>query len=268
MNLIDQTFETLKASGKKALIPFITTGDPDARTTVDIIKTAEQAGADIIELGVPYSDPLADGPVIQRASLRALQHEITLEGCMSVARQAREEGVKLPFVLFTYFNPVLQFGMKRLIESLSSYEISGLLIPDLPLEESEEVVRICEANNIHFIPLVAPTSKDRIKKIAERATGFLYCVSSLGVTGERANFHADIDRFLEDVKAVSSAPIAIGFGISNREQAARFEQVCDGIIVGSAIVRTIESNIPLLQNIETRQQGLNKIGEFIGHFKG
>ena len=268
MNLIDQTFANLKAAGKTALIPFITTGDPNKEVSVQIIKQAEQAGADIIELGVPYSDPLADGPVIQRASERALRQNITLEDCMAIAKQARDEGVKLPFVLFTYYNPVLQYGVERLIEAVKRHGISGLLIPDLPIEENAEVRRLTKEHNIHFIPLVAPTSKDRIVKIVSEATGFVYCVSSLGVTGERADFHQEIDSFLQTVREASKVPIAIGFGISSREQVERFEKLCDGVIIGSAIVRTIENNVPLLEKAESRTEGLSNIGNYIAHFKG
>ncbi|MGI2295820.1 tryptophan synthase subunit alpha [Paenibacillus sp. GXUN7292] len=268
MNLIDQTFAQVKAAGKTALIPFITMGDPSRDISVQIIKQAEKAGADIIELGVPYSDPLADGPVIQRASERALSRQITLEDCMSIAKQARDEGVKLPFVLFTYYNPVLQYGLERLIDAVKRHDISGLLIPDLPIEENEEVRRLTEANNIHLIPLVAPTSKNRIVKIVSEATGFVYCVSSLGVTGERADFHQEIDSFLQTVREASNVPIAIGFGISSREQVERFEKLCDGVIIGSAIVRTIESNIPLLEDNNRKEEGLNNIGNYIAHFKG
>lgn len=269
MNLIDTAFARLKAEGKTALIPFLTMGDPDLETSVAIIQTLEQAGADMIELGVPYSDPLADGPVIQRASERALlNNRITLKDCIHVAEQAREAGVKIPFILFTYYNPVFQYGLEAFFQLVQSKGISGLIIPDLPIEEDEEVRQLAEAANIHLIPLVAPTSKDRIVRISRKAKGFVYCVSSLGVTGVRADFHTGIDEFLATVREATELPIAVGFGISSREQVNRFEKQCDGVIVGSAIVRTIENAIPLLQDPSKRESGLKQIGDFVAQLKG
>lgn len=268
-NLIDIAFARLKEEGKTALMPFVTMGDPDLATSVAIIQTLEKAGADMIELGVPYSDPLADGPVIQRASERALlNNSITLKDCILIAEQAREAGVKIPFVLFSYYNPVFQFGLEAFFELVQSKGISGLIIPDLPMEEDEEVRALAEAANVHLIPLVAPTSKERVTRIARKAKGFVYCVSSLGVTGVRADFHTGIDDFLTTVREATDLPIAVGFGISNREQVARFEKQCDGVIVGSAIVRTIEDAIPLLKDPDNREAGLKKIGDFVAQLKG
>jgi tryptophan synthase alpha chain len=269
MNLIDTAFARLKSEGKTALIPFLTMGDPDLQTSVDIIQALEKAGADMIELGVPYSDPLADGPVIQRASERALLHNsITLVDCINVAEQAREAGVKIPFILFTYYNPVFQYGLNAFFELVQSKGISGLIIPDLPMEEDEEVRQLAEAANVHLIPLVAPTSKERVTRISRKARGFVYCVSSLGVTGVRADFHTGIDEFLATVREATDLPIAVGFGISSREQVARFEKQCDGVIVGSAIVRKIEEAIPLLQDAEQREVGLKQISDFVAQLKG
>ncbi|MCR8660287.1 tryptophan synthase subunit alpha [Paenibacillus endoradicis] len=268
MNLIDQKFAELKEQNNTALIPFISVGDPNIATTVDIIKTLEAAGADIIELGVPYSDPLADGPVIQRASERALQHNITLTDCINLGGTLRAEGVKIPLILFTYFNPIFQFGLRPFFDLVKSNDISGLIIPDLPIEEDGEVRELAQQYNIHLIPLVAPTSDERVIRITQHAKGFVYCVSSLGVTGERATFHTGIDEFLAVVKSASSVPIAIGFGISSREQVARFEGKCDGVIVGSAIVRTIENSLPLLADEATKQEGLKQIGDFVASLKG
>lgn len=268
MNLIDTAFARLKAEGKTALIPFLTMGDPDLATSIDIIKTLEEAGADMIELGVPYSDPLADGPVIQRASERALTNSITLTDCIQVAEQAREAGVKIPFILFTYYNPVYQFGLDAFFELVKSKGISGLIIPDLPIEEDEEVRQLAESAGVHLIPLVAPTSNDRVTRISRKAKGFVYCVSSLGVTGERADFHTGINDFLGTVRQATELPIAVGFGISSREQVERFEKLCDGVIVGSAIVRTIEEAIPLLKEESSRTAGLKQIGDFVAKLKG
>lgn len=268
MNLIDAKFAELREQEKTALIPFISVGDPTIDITVDIIKQLEASGADMIELGVPYSDPLADGPVIQRASERALTHHITLTDCINLGGKLRAEGVTIPFILFTYFNPIFQFGLKPFFDLVKSNDISGLIVPDLPIEEDAELRELAEQYNIHLIPLVAPTSNDRVIRITKQAKGFVYCVSSLGVTGERTDFHESIDEFLSVVRSAASVPIAIGFGISSREQVARFEGKCDGVIVGSAIVRTIEDAIPLLRNEATKEDGLHKIGQFVSSLKG
>lgn len=268
MNLIDKKFEELRKANKTALIPFISCGDPNLNITIDIIKELEVNGADMIELGVPYSDPLADGPVIQRASERALKHDVTLTDCINLGAKLRQADVKIPLILFTYYNPALQFGLDKFFEAVKQNDISGLIIPDLPIEENDEVLALSKQYNIHLIPLVAPTSKARIRQIVEQASGFVYCVSSLGVTGERVDFHKEIDEFLATVRQSTSVPIAVGFGISNREQVANFEEKCDGVIVGSAIVRTIESQIPLLLEENTKQQGLQTIGHFVAQLKG
>ncbi|GIP20097.1 tryptophan synthase subunit alpha [Paenibacillus sp. J22TS3] len=267
MNLIDQKFADLKKTGQTALIPFLTVGDPDLDTTVELIVQVEAAGADILELGVPYSDPLADGPVIQRASERALASSVTIGTCLDVAQKARARGVRMPFVLFTYFNPVLQVGLETFFKKLGENGISGIIIPDLPIEESSEVAKLAQEAGIHLVPLVAPTSNERISRILANARGFIYCVSSLGVTGERSSFHEGVEQFIEQVKSQSSLPVAIGFGISSREQVERFSAICDGVVVGSAIVRKIEETIPLLQDSEQREQGLLQIREFVAQLK-
>jgi tryptophan synthase alpha chain len=267
MNLIDQTFAQLKQKNETALIPFMTIGDPDVQTSIALIKAFEEAGANMIELGVPYSDPLADGPVIQRASERALSHGISILDCIQVAGQARKEGVKMPFILFTYYNPVLQVGLTTFFELISKNDISGLIIPDLPIEEDDELRNMANSYNIHLIPLVAPTSDQRVKTIAEKGSGFIYCVSSLGVTGERASFASGLNQFLDTVKNSTSLPIAIGFGISTPEHVRTFATLCDGVVVGSAIVRTIEDALPLLTNTKTREQGVRQVQHFIRALK-
>lgn len=266
-NLMEQTFHRLREAGQTALMPFITVGDPDADTTVDILLQLEQAGADIVELGVPYSDPLADGPVIQRASERALVHEVTIETCLETAKKARNRGVTMPFVLFTYYNPLLQMGLERFFTLLQEAEISGLIVPDLPFEESEEVLRLGDEHGVLLVPLVAPTSSERISLILSRARGFVYCVSSLGVTGERSDFHKGVDDFIASVKAGTDLPVAVGFGISSGEQVQRFAQICDGVVVGSAIVRKIEESLPLLRSKDQREQGLLQIRDFVAQLK-
>ncbi|WP_313639731.1 tryptophan synthase subunit alpha [Paenibacillus sp.] len=266
-NRMDLVFRKLKAEERTALIPFLTVGDPDLETTLAIIAELEIAGADILELGVPYSDPLADGPVIQRASARALRGEVHLRTCMETALKARQAGSSLPFILFSYYNPILQMGLDTFFAELNAHEISGLIIPDLPIEESEEMRRRSGEVGVNLIPLVAPTSSERIAKIVSGASGFIYCVSSLGVTGERSTFHADVEAFIDSVRQATDLPVAVGFGISTGEQVARFAQICDGVVVGSAIVRKIEEVIPLLDNPATRNEGLLQIREFVAQLK-
>lgn len=268
-NAIDTVFARLKESGETALIPFLTMGDPDLETSVALVQAAEAAGAHMIELGVPYSDPLADGPVIQRASERALRNRISLRDCMAVASEARRRGVNMPFILFTYFNPAFQLGLEKFFELLKEHGFSGVIIPDLPLEEDAETRAIAEAAGIHLIPLVAPTSQARVERIAAKAKGFVYCVSSLGVTGIRSTFHEGIDTFLSTVRKSASVPICVGFGISSREHAERFAGQCDGVIVGSAIVRKVEEVLPQLTSPDEsdRKRGQRAVQEFIANLK-
>ncbi|MFC3769332.1 tryptophan synthase subunit alpha [Paenibacillus sp. GCM10012303] len=268
MNRIDAKFAELKASGRTALIPYITMGDPNPDVSVSLMRELETAGADIVELGVPYSDPLADGPVIQRASERALKHNITILDCIRIAKEAREHNVSLPFILFTYYNPVLQVGLERFFELLAEHDISGVIIPDLPFEENGPVKALSDRFNIHLIPLVAPTSEDRIVKIVSSASGFIYCVSSLGVTGVRSDFFSGIDEFLATVRRSTDLPIAIGFGISSSEQFVHFSKSCDGVVVGSAIVRKIEEATPLLLSESSRSDGLVQVREFVRQLRG
>ncbi|MCM3747417.1 tryptophan synthase subunit alpha [Paenibacillus pasadenensis] len=267
MNLIDEVFQKLKSEGRTALIPFITTGDPDLKTTIDIVIELERSGADMIELGVPYSDPLADGPVIQKASERALRGPVTLEACVEVAAKSRAAGVKMPFILFSYFNPVLQYGLERFFTLIHEKGISGLIIPDLPIEEDAEVREMAAEAGIHLIPLVAPTSKTRVQRIAASAQGFVYCVSSLGVTGMRSEFHSGIEEFLQSVREATKLPIAVGFGVSSRDQVERLSRHADGVIVGSAIVRQVEEALPLLSEEATYREGIAQIGRFVSSLR-
>lgn len=269
MNAIDAKFAELKEKGQTALIPFLTIGDPNMDASLALIRELESAGADMIELGVPYSDPLADGPVIQRASARALSGQLTtIVDVMNAAKTVRDSGVTIPFILFTYYNPVLQLGFDRFFDLLQQNGISGMIIPDLPHEEDEEVRALAEQHGVHLIPLVAPTSKQRVEAIAAKARGFVYCVSSLGVTGERSTFANDIDAFLDTVREAANVPIAVGFGISSREHVARFEGKCDGVIVGSAIIRKVEEELERLDNPASFREGVRAVGNFVRELKG
>ncbi|WP_134698978.1 tryptophan synthase subunit alpha [Ammoniphilus sp. YIM 78166] len=248
-------------------IPFITAGDPSPEATVAIALALEEAGADILELGVPYSDPLADGPTIQRASARALRHKVSIQDCLSMAQQMRQQGLSIPIILFTYFNPVLQYGFTRLFEQMKEVGANGILIPDLPVEESGEVRRVSQQFGLPLISLVAPTSQQRIQRIAEQAEGFVYCVSSLGVTGARSELAAGIDSFLQEVRKHANVPVAVGFGISRPEQMAQLAPHCDGLIVGSALVQVIEEAGELLLDEDKRAQGLEMIKMFVQNLK-
>lgn len=268
-NAIDEVFERLRQTGETALMPFMTMGDPDLETSVELIAAAEAAGAHMIEMGVPYSDPLADGPVIQRASERALQHRVSLTDCIELGSKARSRGVKMPFIIFTYYNPALQLGLERFFALLREHGFSGAIIPDLPMEEDGEAKALADRAGIHLIPLVAPTSEARVERIASRASGFVYCVSSLGVTGVRKSFHEGIDAFLASVRRAARVPICVGFGISSREQAERLAGQCDGVIVGSAIVRSIEEALPLLTSGDSarKAEGIEAVRRFIADLK-
>lgn len=263
MKKIEQVFSQLKKDNRTAFIPFVTVGDPDIPTTLEILHELQDAGANMIELGVPYSDPLADGPVIQRATERALEHHVTILDAIRVAKKSRESNIHLPLILFTYYNPLLQIGLDTAFSLMKDSDINGIIVPDLPVEESEKVRSCCEKYHIDYIPLIAPTSKDRIDFIVNKASGFIYCISSLGVTGKRNNFHHGIEEFISSVRQSTTLPVVVGFGISNADQYQRFSEVCDGVVVGSAIVHTIEENINLLGNNDSRSQGLKKINEFV-----
>lgn len=233
MNRIDKKFQEL--GGKKALITFITAGDPDLDTTEKLVLSMLDAGADIVELGVPFSDPVAEGPVIQDASKRALDAGISLVKIFALVKKLREK-TQAPILLMMYLNSIFGFGSERFFDLCTESGIDGVIVPDMPYEERDEIEPLAKAHNMHSIRLIAPTSKERIKKITEGAGGFLYCVSSTGVTGTRSNFATDFEEFFGDIKASAKIPCAVGFGISDAEQAKMMAQYCDGVIVGSAIV--------------------------------
>lgn len=224
-------------TNKKAFIPFVTCGDPCLETTKELIYTLEEAGADLIELGIPFSDPTAEGPVIQAANMRALATGVTTDKIFDMVAEVE---VKVPLVFMTYANVVFSYGIERFAKKCVEVGISGMILPDIPFEEKEEFSSICEQYDIDFISLIAPTSHERIAMIAKEAKGFVYCVSSMGVTGMRNNITADVDGMVKLVREVTDTPVAIGFGISTPEQAKMMAEKADGVIVGSAIVRIIE----------------------------
>ena len=226
-------------NNKKAFIPFITCGDPDLETTKKLVIEMEANGADLIELGIPFSDPTAEGPVIQGANIRALSNGITTDDIFDMVEELRET-VKIPLVFMTYANVVFSYGKDRFFANCKNAGIDGIILPDVPFEEKAEFEVVAMEYDVDFISMIAPTSKERIDMIAKEAKGFIYVVSSLGVTGTRAEINSNIKDLVERVRKNTDVPCAVGFGISNPKQAATMAGISDGAIVGSAIVRMIE----------------------------
>lgn len=222
----------------KAFIPFLTCGDPDLETTEKLICAIAEAGANLIELGIPFSDPTAEGPVIQDANLRALSAGTTTDKIFDMVRRVRKT-VSIPMVFMTYANVIFSYGADRFLKTASEIGMNGIIVPDVPFEEKQEFEPLCQKYGLDQISMIAPTSHDRIRAIAEQANGFLYCVSSLGVTGTRAAITTDIGAMVKLVKEVTDIPCAVGFGISTPEQAENMCRQADGAIVGSAIVKLI-----------------------------
>lgn len=220
----------------KAFIPFVTCGDPSLETTAELVKAMEAAGADLIELGIPFSDPTAEGPVIQAANLRALSGGVTTDKIFAMVKNLRKT-VKIPLVFMTYANVVFSYGAEKFISTCAEIGIDGLILPDIPFEEKEEFSPVCKKYGVDFISMIAPTSNARIGMIAKEAEGFIYCVSSLGVTGTRDTIAADIGEMVRLAKEKNDIPCAVGFGISTPNQAAETAKNADGVIVGSAIVK-------------------------------
>lgn len=232
--------ETAKAfENGKAFIPFITCGDPDLGTTAKIVREAVANGADLIELGIPFSDPTAEGPVIQGANIRALKGGVTTDKVFDLVRELRKD-VTVPMVFMTYSNVVFSYGADKFISTCKEIGINGLILPDLPYEEKEEFLPQCKKYGVDLISLIAPTSENRIAMIAKEADGFIYLVSSLGVTGTRSEISTDLKSIVDVIRQNSSVPCAIGFGISTPAQAKKMADIADGAIVGSAIIKIIE----------------------------
>ena len=223
----------------KAFIPFITCGDPDLKTTAACVHAAVENGADLIELGIPFSDPTTEGPVIQGANLRSLSAGTTTDMIFDLVRQLRKD-ITVPMVFMTYANVIFSYGAERFISACRDIGIDGLILPDLPFEEKEEFLPLCHKYGVDLISLIAPTSENRISMIAKEAEGFIYIVSSLGVTGVRNEIRTDLDSIVKVVRENTDIPCAIGFGISTPELAKKMAELFDGVIVGSAIVRLIE----------------------------
>jgi tryptophan synthase alpha chain len=253
---IEDAFSRLRREGKKGLIPFITAGDPDLDTTAELLIELANSGASVIELGVPFSDPMADGPVIQRASERALKHGFGLKEIFETTAKARAK-IDTPIVLFSYFNPLLQYGIDKLASEAAEAGIDGILVTDLTPEESEQFAATLKLNNLDMIFLVAPTSTDaRLQMISTHASGFVYAVSRAGVTGARENMSREAELLVTRARRFSSLPVAVGFGISSAEQVEQTLVYADAAVVGSAIVARIEQ-------LSTEPNLVPGIGQFV-----
>lgn len=256
MSRIAETFARLKTEGRRGFIPFITAGDPDLDSTRALLLELARTGATLIELGVPFSDPMADGPVIQRASERALRHSVSVADVLSVVSDVRGE-TDVPVVLFSYYNPLLQFGRERLCVEAQRAGVDGVLVTDLAPEEAGEFADALTQHELDLIFLVAPTSTDeRLRMVAERASGFIYAVSRAGVTGAQSEMSAEAGRLVSRVRAITGLPIAVGFGISTREQVADVWRYADAAVVGSAIVAEIEKQASAPDLVE-------RVGDFV-----
>ncbi|MDB9525996.1 tryptophan synthase subunit alpha [Oscillatoria sp. CS-180] len=256
MTSVFEQFQALRDRQQCALIPFVTAGDPDLETTATALRSLDKCGADLIELGVPYSDPLADGPVIQAAATRALQKGTTLDDVLNLVKIVSPD-IAAPIILFTYYNPILNRGIDTFFQDIAAAGAKGLVVPDLPLEEVAAVTEAAEKYGIEVILLVAPTSpKERIEAIAQQSRGFIYLVSVTGVTGIRSEIQSRVKELLEELKAITDKPVAVGFGVSQPEQAEQLRSWgADGVVVGSAFVKR-------LANSDGPDAGINALENF------
>lgn len=260
MNRIDERFRHLKQAGERALMPYLTAGDPDLATTRSLILEFERRGADLLELGVPFSDPLADGVTIQRASQRSLAGGTTLPRILDMVEELRAD-CRLPLLLMSYVNPIFHFGYARFAKEAAAVGVDGLIVPDLPPEEATELIEATAAHNLHTVFLIAPTSpQQRVRTIAAASKGFIYYVSLRGVTGVRSRLSEDLEASLRMIRAETNLPLAVGFGISTPEQVRMVSRVADGVIVGSAIVS-------LLEQTAGQPDQLKRAGDFVASLK-
>jgi tryptophan synthase alpha chain len=256
MNRIDKKFLDLRRKGRKAFIAFITVGDPNLATTVKLILELEKRGVDIVELGVPFSDPLADGPTIQASSQRALKNRITLKKVLKLTGDIRKRS-NIPLALMTYYNPIFRYGQDKFIRDAVQAGLDGVIIPDLPPEEARVLTGLARKHKFDIIFFLSPTSSlNRIKLIAKTSKGFIYYVSLTGVTGARKRLPKNLLENLKTIKTFTTKPVCVGFGISRTEQVAMLAKVADGVIVGSAIVEVIEKSINKVNLVE-------KVGNFV-----
>lgn len=255
MSRISQKFNELKEQNKKALITFVTIGDPNLEGTKKIVEEMEEKGADLIELGVPYSDPIAEGPVIQAASVRALKNNIRIKDIMNMVKEIRQT-VKVPLIYLLYFNCIFKYGAEKFFTECRESGVDGVIIPDLPYEERDEIDGVASKYDVDIITMVSPVSRERVEMISKDARGFLYCVSSLGVTGVRSRFDTDFNEFFSQINRCTGIPKAIGFGISTPEQIRELKGYSDGLIVGSAMVKQIEKSSSI-------EEAVSNVGEYV-----
>lgn len=238
---IELTFKQVRSQNRAALMPYFTIGFPTIEKSLEVIKAISQSGADVLELGIPFSDPLADGPTIQHSTQKALEGGTTVARCLELVAELRKQGVIQPLLLMGYYNPILAYGLNDFVEEAAAAGADGFIIPDLPLEEADAMESACRNHQCALIYLVAPTSPtNRIAQIAAHTTGFLYLVSLTGVTGARESLPENLQVFIQRVRSTTNVPLAVGFGISTPEQARTVGQIADGVIVGSALIRTVE----------------------------
>lgn len=243
MNRIEKLFKKLKAQNKKAFIPYVMAGDPFIEKTKEIVLMFEECGADIVELGVPFTDPLADGPTIQRAAERALKNGVTLKKVIAIVKDLRQK-TKIPLVLMTYYNPVFKYGEERFIADAKDAGVDGVIIPDLPPDEAGEFIRLAKNAAIASIFLLAPTStEDRIKKVASTSTGFIYYVSITGITGAQLLLDGSIEKSINGIRRITDKPVAVGFGVSTPDEAKAVAGISDGVVIGSAIVKKAQGSL-------------------------
>jgi tryptophan synthase alpha chain len=260
MGRISQTFERLRHAHERALIPYVTAGDPDLEMTKALVREMVRRGGDLIEIGVPFSDPLADGPIIQRASQRALQGGTTLRNILGVVRELRRD-IDAPLILMTYYNPVLRYGEETFVADALDAGVDGIIVPDLPPEEAQVLAGLTADTPLDMIFLAAPTSTvTRLARISEASQGFIYYVSRLGTTGVRDRLADDLRSGLELVRASTAKPIAVGIGVSTPEHVRLVAEMADGVVVGSAIVKLIE-------DLQGRDDGVHRVGDFIAALK-
>lgn len=243
MSRIEQCFAELAQADRRALIMYLTVGFPSLGSATELVPAIVASGADMIELGVPFSDPLADGATVQHATQIALSNGVNVNYCLQTVRDLRAAGITVPLLFMGYFNPLLSYGLERFCAAAAEAGLDGLIIPDLPPEESDELHAACKAHGIDIVFLLAPTStKERIQEVAERASGFIYCVSLTGTTGARSELPAELPQFLQRVRSATPVPLAVGFGISEPHHARQVAEFADGVIVGSALVNVVEKS--------------------------
>lgn len=257
MNRLEKTLNALKQQEKKALITFLTAGDPDLQTTKRHVLTMIENGADIIEIGVPFSDPVADGEEIQKANIRALEGGVNIDDVMGLMAEIRQ-GTEVSLIYLIYYNIILHYGLDRFFADCKKAGVDGVIIPDLPYEEAVEIEEHINKYDIIRIPLITPTSNNRIRMITQNARGFLYCVSSLGVTGMRIDFTTDMASFSKEIGEASYLPRMVGFGVSKPEHAKNLKQYFDGVIIGSAVVHTAYETGDLTNYIKEMRKALDE----------